>query len=136
MAETNPVVGEWITKAEADWELAQIARASGNPKLLDGVVFHAQQCVEKLFKARLIQLEQIIRKTHDLASLSSSLGQADQSWSWDEGELDDLSDAGVMNRYPGFDTSREEMEELIAVAATLRQALLKSLALDLEAPTG
>lgn len=135
MAEGNPVVGEWITKADADWELAQIARASGNPKLHDGVVFHAQQCVEKLFKARLIQLGQIIRKTHDLASLSSSLNQADQSWSWDEGQLEDLSDAGVMNRYPGFDTSREEMEELIVVAASLRQALLKQLDFGPEVPS-
>lgn len=129
------MLGNGSRRQKPNWELAQIARASGNPKLHDGVVFHAQQCVEKLFKARLIQLGQIIRKTHDLASLSSSLKQADQSWSWDEGELEDLSDAGVMNRYPGFDTSREEMEELIVVAASLRQALLKQLDFGPEMPS-
>jgi HEPN domain-containing protein len=127
MANENPVVAEWIAKADADWQLAAIARAAANPKLLDGVVYHAQQCVEKLLKARLIQLGQTIRKTHDLASLSQALQGADEQWRWDESELDDLSDAGVMNRYPGFDTSEQEMQELMEVAGRLRQALLNDL---------
>ena len=68
MADENAVVTEWMAKADADWELAVMAQAAGNPRLRDGVVYHAQQCVEKLLKARLIQLGQTIRKTHDLAS--------------------------------------------------------------------
>jgi HEPN domain-containing protein len=77
-----------------------------------------------LLKARLIQLGQAIRKTHDLAVLSQLLQQADAHWSWDEDELEELSDGGVLSRYPGFDTSSEEMQKLTAIASRLRQALL------------
>jgi len=38
-------------------------------------------------------------------------------------ELEDLTESGVMNRYPGFDTSTEELQELKGMAARLRQAL-------------
>jgi HEPN domain-containing protein len=127
MAECNPVVEEWISKAEADWEWAQMTGAATNPRLRDGVVYHAQQCVEKLLKARLIQLGHTFRKTHDLDALSQSLQQVDASWSWDENELEDLTDAGVLNRYPGFNTSEDELQELMEIAGRLRQALLHRL---------
>ncbi|MFN6131936.1 MAG: HEPN domain-containing protein [Synechococcaceae cyanobacterium] len=38
------------------------------------MVFHAQQCVEKLPKARLIQLGQPVDKIHDMAALSPAAG--------------------------------------------------------------
>ena len=41
----------------------------------------------------------------------------------------------VMNRYPGFDTSTEELQELKGMAARLRQALLLRLGLNPEEPT-
>ena len=46
------------------------------------MVFHAQQCVEKLLKARLIQLGQMVDKTHDLAALSRQLEVVDDQWNW------------------------------------------------------
>ena len=83
-----------------------------------------------MLKARLIQLGQTIRKTHDLASLSVALQAADAQWRWDASELDDLRDAGVMNRYPGFDTSEQEMQDLMELSARLRQALLNELGMS------
>jgi HEPN domain-containing protein len=80
MAESNPIVSEWIEKAEADWELVGLAASSGNSKLRDGVVYHAQQCIEKLLKARLLQLGQSLRKIHDLSNLSRQLQVCDSSW--------------------------------------------------------
>lgn len=135
MAERNPVVQEWVSKAEADWEWAQMAGTATNPRLRDGVVYHAQQCVEKLLKACLIQLGHTFRKTHDLGTLSQSLQQVDASWSWDENELEDLTDAGVLNRYPGFNTSEDELQELMVIARRLRQALLHRLEIKPERQT-
>ena len=60
MAEAWSAVPEWIRKAEADWIAASTLHSQNNEELHDAVVFHAQQCVEKLLKARLIQLDQLI----------------------------------------------------------------------------
>jgi len=53
MAERNPLVEEWILKAEGDWDWTEIDVALITPRMSDGYVYHLQQCVEKLFKARL-----------------------------------------------------------------------------------
>ena len=127
MAESNPIVSEWIEKAEADWEWVGLAELSGNSKLRDGVVYHAQQCIEKLLKARLLQLGQSVRKIHDLSSPSRQLQVCDSSWQWDAEELDGLTDAGVLSRYPGFDTTQEEVVQLVDIASRLRAALLSCL---------
>lgn len=87
------------------------------------MVFHAQQCVEKLLKARLIQLGQTVDKIHDLAALSRQLEAVDDQWSWDGDALADLSSGAVLARYPGFETSAEEQAELVELASNLRQAL-------------
>ena len=87
------------------------------------MVFHAQQCVEKLLKALLIQLGQTVDKIHDLAALSRQLEAVDGQWSWDGEELADLSSGAVLARYPGFETSAEEQAELVEFASNLRQAL-------------
>jgi HEPN domain-containing protein len=73
MAERNPLVEEWILKAEGDWDWTEIDVALITPRMSDGYVYHLQQCVEKLFKARLLQMGQTFRKTHDLVGLSISL---------------------------------------------------------------
>jgi len=73
MAEPWSAVPEWIVKAEGDWEALEILLTRNTPGLRDAVVFHAQQCVEKLRKARLIQLGQAVDKIHDLATLSHRL---------------------------------------------------------------
>ena len=123
MVEPWSAVPEWIAKAEGDWEAMQILLTRNTPGLRDAVVFHAQQCVEKLLKARLIQLRQTVDKIHDLAALSRQLEAVDGQWSWNGEELADLSSGAVLARYPGFETSSEEQAELVEFASNLRQAL-------------
>lgn len=132
MAEHNPVVQEWISKAEGDWDWTEIDVDSVTARMRDGYVYHLQQCIEKLFKACLLHQGQTFQKTHDLVRLSQLLQAADSDWSWDEDELEDLTESGVMNRYPGFDTSTEELLELKGMASRLRQALLLRLGLQSE----
>jgi HEPN domain-containing protein len=123
MAEPWSAVPEWMAKAEGDWEALEILLSRNNPRLRDSVVFHAQQCVEKLLKARLIQLGQSVDKIHDLAALSRQLEAVDGQWSWDAEDLTDLSSGAVLARYPGFETSAEEQVELVQIASGLREAL-------------
>jgi HEPN domain-containing protein len=123
MVEPWSAVPEWIAKAEGDWEALEILLTRNTPGLRDAVVFHAQQCVEKLLKARLIQLGQTVDKIHDLAALSRQLEAVDGQWSWDSEELADLSSGAVLARYPGFETSAEEQADLVECASRLRDAL-------------
>jgi HEPN domain-containing protein len=123
MVEPWSAVPEWIAKSEGDWEALEILLSRNTPGLRDAVVFHAQQCVEKLLKARLLQLGQPVDKIHDLASLSRQLEAVDEQWSWDNEDLADLSSGAVLARYPGYETSAEEQAELVEVASTVRQAL-------------
>jgi len=123
MVEPWSAVPEWMIKAEGDWEALEILQTRNSPGLRDAVVFHAQQCVEKLLKARLIQLGQPVDKIHDLAALSRQLEAVDGQWSWDAEDLSDLSSGAVLARYPGFETSAEEQVELVQIARGLREAL-------------
>jgi HEPN domain-containing protein len=107
-----------------DWIAAQTLQAQGIAALHDAVVFHAQQCVEKLLKARLIQLQQPIQKVHDLVAVSSQLAGVDPDWQWDEDDLSDLSTGDVLARYPGFDTTADDAAVLIDLAGKMRAALL------------
>lgn len=50
----NEVVNEWVVKAEGDF-LTAAREVKANPPNYDAVCFHAQQCIEKLLKALLIQ---------------------------------------------------------------------------------
>ena len=87
------------------------------------MVFHAQQSVEKLLKARLIQLGQPWTKSMIWLPCLASWKPVDGQWSWDDEELADLSAGAVLARYPGFETSAEEQAELVEFASRLRQAL-------------
>ncbi len=40
-----------MAKAGGDWEALEIPLSRDSPRLRDSVVFHAQQCVEKLLMA-------------------------------------------------------------------------------------
>jgi len=132
MAEPWSAVPEWIHKADADWRAVEALIGDQSNSLHDVVVFHAQQSVEKLLKARLIQLGQDLRKIHDLAALSIQLQSVDQTWQWDLDELGDLSTGAVLSRYPGFDISAEEAAELVELAQRIRESLLLCLAVRLD----
>ncbi|WP_432785959.1 HEPN domain-containing protein [Cyanobium sp. BSA11S] len=83
-----------------------------------------------MLKARLIQLGQTVDKIHDLAALSRQLEAVDRQWSWDAEELADLSSGAVLARYPGFETSAEEQDDLVQIASRVRQALMILLGSD------
>ncbi|MFO7628032.1 MAG: HEPN domain-containing protein [Prochlorococcaceae cyanobacterium] len=127
MAEAWSAVPEWVRKAEADWIAATTLHSQNEEALHDAVVFHAQQCVEKLLKARLIQLDQPIQKVHDLVAVSRQLANVDSDWQWDEEDLSDLSTGAVLARYPGFETTADDAAELMGLAGKIRMALLSLL---------
>ncbi len=92
---------EWIEKAEGDFNLLEREiRARKNPNY-DAVCFHAQQCVEKYLKGRLMEANVGFPKTHDLVLLLDLTLPVEPLWEIHRDGLSFLSGFGVEFRYPG-----------------------------------
>lgn len=74
----NEVVSEWMRKAAEDLKGSEILLAS-NPPLTDSSGFHAQQAVEKSFKAFLIFHDIKFGKIHDLEIIGKLIHGIDPS---------------------------------------------------------
>jgi HEPN domain-containing protein len=59
----------WIEKAESDYRNFKNTLKMGDDCPYDTVCFHAQQCVEKYLKARLVYLGIDFYKTHDISKI-------------------------------------------------------------------
>lgn len=62
----NRIAAEFLDKAEADLATARREVAATQKPNHDAVCFHAQQAIEKLIKAILIEKNQTFPRTHDL----------------------------------------------------------------------
>ena len=127
MAEITPLITAWIRFAEEDWDDAQIlARSGGKPR---SICFHAQQCIEKLFKAEPMRLQAIVPRTHNLREPSDLLHEADDSWQAPSINLNRLSLAAVDLRYPDPNEPDPEIEIALVmqIALDLRLKLLQRL---------
>lgn len=127
MAELTPLVEAWVRYAEEDWQDSQIlAGAGGNSR---SICFHAQQCIEKLFKAELMRLRIAVPKTHSLRALSALLSEADSTWVANSTDLDRLSLAAVDLRYPDPGEPEPQMDQaqVLEGALELRKRLLQRL---------
>ena len=71
-----------------------------NPRLTNIVAFHAQQCIEKCFKALLEEREERVPNIHNLVTLLAKVeGSLDESI--DEDLLERLNQLYIEARYPG-----------------------------------
>ena len=120
----NETIKEWLAKAEGDYRTAsREAQAVESPNY-DAVCFHAQQCVEKLMKALLIQNAVVPPRTHDLPQLDQLLQAACPDWSWPVEELRFVTRAAVDFRYPGEMADADEAREAFAICGRIREKLL------------
>jgi HEPN domain-containing protein len=63
------IVRGWARKADGDLRNAEIVLAAAEPRPLDTVLFHSQQCVEKYLKAALAFRGTRVPRTHDIEEL-------------------------------------------------------------------
>jgi len=91
------VTEDWLESAKLDLDSIEliVARESLTPV----VSFHAQQTVEKSFKAYLEEKRISFRKTHDVVTLYGMM--ADQLPTLDIVMLERLDDLYIEARYPG-----------------------------------
>ena len=123
----SKLVREWVEKAEADMRTAEReARVTEGPNW-DAVCFHAQQAVEKYYKAILQRKDIPFSKTHDLAALLDLILPEYPEWERQCDSLERLSSFAVEVRYPGEAATEEDAARAIDIVrrtcSVLRQAL-------------
>ena len=125
----NAVVKEWIEKAEEDFVMVERESRARKSPSLNGICFHAQQCVEKLMKALLIEKGELPPKTHDLLQLNQNLVQLGIILNCTRDELRELSMGAVLFRYPGEDADRPMAMDSRKLCKRLRKELMSLLPL-------
>jgi HEPN domain-containing protein len=123
----NPLVHEWIQKAEADYASAwRELRARNNPNY-DSACFHAQQCIEKYLKGILQSREIPFGKTHDLSVLLDISLAIAPRWESMRDDLKLLTQYAVAFRYPGESATKDEAKQAVTTAARLRAQFCSAL---------
>ena len=94
----NTLVNEWLDFAQKD--LSLIEKIISDESLTSMVTFHAQQCIEKSFKAVLESNKQPIIKTHNLERLYENV-RTYIELDIDSELIEQLNEAYIDSRYPG-----------------------------------
>ncbi len=95
----------------------------------DGVCFHAQQCLEKYLKARLIAADAPFPRTHDLGRLLDLTLPFEPLWDTWRAELNLLSSYAVEFRYPGESATKEDARCAGRICRVLGERIRESLGL-------
>jgi HEPN domain-containing protein len=125
----NPVVAEWISKAEGDFVTAGRELRARKAPNYDAVCFHAQQCAEKYLKAILQENDKRIPKIHFLLELLAMILKFDTSYELLKADLEVLEDYSVRFRYPGHFAEKDEAQSSYAAVGTVRKFVRQKLGL-------
>lgn len=126
----KPLTREWIGKAEGDFATASREMRARKSPNYDAVCFHAQQCVEKYFKALLQEKAVPFGKTHHLISLLELILAVEPSMEMLRPQLQSLNTYSVSIRYPGESAERAMAREALRIAKTLRAQFRQKLGLN------
>ena len=118
----------WFDRAHADIRAAD-HEWSADPPLVEDIVFHAQQAVEKSFKAFLAWHGVTFRKTHNLEELAESCLRIDLTLKALADKAVPLTEYAWRFRYPGEpeSPSPEEAAAALETAKEVYEALLARL---------
>ena len=123
----NELVREWIEKAEADSRTTERESRVADGPNWDAVCFHAQQAIEKYFKALLQEQGIPFPRIHDLSILAKPLLLVYPEWETCLDSLERLSLFAVELRYPGEAAFEQDAKEALVIMrewrARLREAL-------------
>ena len=97
----NPLLNEWIRKAEGDFRTMERESRARKYKNHDAICFHAQQCCEKYLKACILKSGKEPRKIHDLSALLEQVILVNPEWNIFRTDMAWLTQFGVSFRYPG-----------------------------------
>lgn len=93
------IAKEWINMSLIDFDSA-VFLLNMEPKPLEIICYHSQQCVEKLLKGFIALNGGEILKTHDLVTLNKICIGCNTSFTEINNECIELTDYSVQIRYP------------------------------------
>lgn len=114
----------WLQKATSDLRAA-VHDLEAVPPLLDAVVFHCQQAVEKAMKGFLAWHDRPFRKTHNLEEIGEACLEFDPSLEPHVDRAVPLTEYAWRFRYPGepVEPAPEDAREALVVARDVVEAL-------------
>ena len=116
----EPIVREWIEKADADFRVATREQRIKEEPSFDAVCFHCQQCVEKYIKGLLVFHNVTFPKVHNLGYLLDLLlPQYPLMEGW-RSSLNDLTIYGGEYRYPGESATEEQVKQAYKACRAFR----------------
>jgi HEPN domain-containing protein len=126
--EVLQIVRQWAERAEEDLRAAEHLLAWQESCPTSTVCFHAQQCVEKYFKAFLTLVQIEFPKMHSIVELMMLLPAAARPQLGAE-EQQRLTNYATITRYPGDwePITRDEAEQAVGMARRVREAVRKHL---------
>lgn len=124
----NDYTKKWLQKALNDLKVMHNERnVEAENRVAEAVCFHAQQAVEKLLKAYLVQHDIEFGKTHNLKILLKLCRDHDPDFK--VMSVGDLTDYAVEVRYPDdfYVPTLEEADESIGIADAAKVFILQKL---------
>ncbi len=125
----KPEVSEWIDKAEGDLVTAEREYRARKLPNYDSASFHAQQCIEKYLKARLVEAGIYFPRIHDLGQLLNLVAPVEPMWEPFRATLNRVSYFAVDFRYPGEFATKEDAKEALETCREFRRTARQSLGL-------
>src|SRR5258706_1980698 len=125
----TPMTAEWVRKAEGDFDVVLLLLRSRKRGRYDAICFHAQQCVEKYLKGRMVEAQIRFAKTHDLEALVNLLLLIEPLWAVFTNDFRLLTQWGVLPRYPGLDAKKADAQVAVKTCRRFRDAARLSLGL-------
>lgn len=131
MRPEEELVLEWLTKADDDLRLADLA-VGASPPVCWGAAFHAQQAAEKCLKALLTHHRIEFEKSHDLAYLLQLCMGAEPNACHLRPGATGLTDFAVDSRYPfpRHEPDEAQARDAIRVAREVRDFVRERLPRD------
>ena len=123
----NPVVREWIKKAEGDYKASMKLASEDDADVFDAICFHAQQCAEKYLKAFCVDNEIRFPRTHNLEELLKIALRQHTEFEFIRNELEFLNRFSVRVRYPGDFASKEETDQSVRATKVVRKFIREKL---------
>lgn len=119
----KPTTLEWISKAEEDFNVAQMSYRARRHPSFDAAVFHCQQCAEKYLKARLEEGGIPFLRTHDLLVLHQNILAVEPGWTVLRPFLIRLNPFGVAYRYPGISATKIDARDALKNCRLVRRII-------------
>jgi HEPN domain-containing protein len=111
---TPAAPSDWLVHAQSDLKLARLG--IDEDVLPEQICFHAQQAVEKAFKAVLLARKVDFPFTHDIEELLSVFEQSGEEPPQELQEAGMLTPYAVESRYPGYWSQISEADVMGAVS--------------------